>query len=607
MNQNKAAIIVVVVFMLQGFLPVFCNQKADLSKAEAYYHQGEELLEQSKLDEARLLFKKAIEEDMNFTQAHRSYIDVSLQMGEEFRNQLLEEYEAYLEAQQDNPVIYYALGRIYEDDEEKKKVFQKAIELGPDYPWGYFGMGYIHLMKKEIEQAITCYEKAIELEPDEVLFYSSLTRLLYDRNPDRYKQVEEIILKKFPDHFSAAMIVYQRASSIKDEAEKAAALEVYFKSYPDGPNASLALMRVLDFYKKNDPEKGEKLAREALSLPMTGEDKRSHKFAYLFLYQKAVDSKDMKEVEKICGEILASKNTDPSLYAQVADQLQKVKNFELAEKYYLKAIDMITPENVHGTMAHGRFPEGALADYCKQVANWYRSSLGKLYLETDQPEDALVQFDQVEFKDPDPEYYLNLAKAYDQIGNKEKAYESLIESLSLGANEEAQEMLSKISKHLNKEEDTKATIWEKRVERAKPAVEFTLPDLKGNQVSLKDFRGKVVLINFWFPACGPCQMELPHIQKLYDTYKDQGFAVLLIQTSQTQDDGKKFLEDHNYTMTSLYSEGSWASDHYGVKAAPTNFFIDRQGRIIFQSTGYSPGMEKKMEAQIKELLAFEKR
>jgi tetratricopeptide (TPR) repeat protein len=605
--MNKAAISVGIILMLLGFLHVFSNQKTDLSKAEEYYHQGEKLLEQFKLEEARAHFKKAIEEDMNFTQAHRSYIDVSLQMGEEFREELQEEYEAYLGAQQDNPVIYYALGRIYEDDEEKEKVFQKAIELDPDYPWGYFGMGYIHLMKKESEQAIACYEKAIESDPDEVLFYSSLARLLYDRHPDRHKQVEEIILKKFPDHFSAAMIVYQRASSIKDEAEKAAALEVYFKSYPDGPNASLALMRVLDFYKKNDSGKGEKIAREALSLPMTSEDKRSHKFAYLFLYQKAVDSKDMKEVEKICGEILASKNTDPSLYAQVADQLQKVKNFELAEKYYLKAIDMITPENVHGTMAHGRFPEEALADYCKQVANWYRSSLGKLYLEMNRAEEALAQFDQVEFKDPDSEYYLNLAKAYDQTGKKEKAYESLIESLILGANMEASEMLSQISEQLNKEEDAKAKIWEKRLEQAKPAVEFTLPDLEGNQVSLKDFRGKVVLINFWFPACGPCQMELPHIQKIHDKYKDQGLAVLLIQISQSQDDGKKFLEDHNYTMTSLYSEGNWASDNYGVKAAPTNLFIDRQGRIIFQSTGYSPGMEKEIESQIKELLEFEKK
>ena len=97
-------------------------------------------------------------------------------------------------------------------------------------------------------------------------------------------------------------------------------------------------------------------------------------------------------------------------------------------------------------------------------------------------------------------------------------------------------------------------------------------------------------------------MELPHIQKIHDKYKDQGLTVLLIQISQTQEDGKKFLEDHNYTMTSLYSEGNWARDNYGVKAAPANFFIDRQGRIIFHSTGYSPGMEKEIESQIKELL-----
>jgi len=405
MSKNKAAIIVVIIFILQSFLHVYSNQKTDFPKAKEYYHQGEKLLEQFKLDEARAHFKKAIEEDMNFTQAHRSYIDVSLQMGEEFRDELQKEYEAYLATQPNNPVIYYALGRIYEDIDDREKVFQKAIEL----------------------------------DPNEELFYSSLARLLYERDPNRYKQVQEIILKKFPDNYSAAMIVYQRASGIKDEAEKAAALEVYLKSFPDGPNASIALRRVLDFYKNNNPGKAEKIARDTLSRSMIGTDKRSHRNAYLFLFQKAVDSKDMNEVEKICSEILASKNTDPSLYAQVAYQLKEVKNFDLAEKSYLKAIEMITPENVYGTIAHGSFSEESLVELCKQVANWYRASLGKLYLEINRPKKALAQFNQVELKDPDSEHYLLLAKAYDQIGNKEKAYESLIESLSLGANKEASE------------------------------------------------------------------------------------------------------------------------------------------------------------------------
>jgi len=606
MRKNESISIILFMFVLLNFSFIFTNQKTDSSKAEEYYRQGEKLMEQFKLDQARLYFKKATKEDMNFTQAHRSYIDISLQMGKEFRNELQEEYEAYLGAQPGNPVIYYALGRIYEDNEDREKVFQKAIEMDPNYPWGHFGMAYIYIMNKEIDKAIACYEKAIELVPDEVLFYTSLARLLYDRDPDRYKEVQEIIFKKFPDNYSAAMIVYQRASHIKDEAEKIAAFEVYLKSYPDGPNASIALKRILDFYKKSNPEKAEKIAREALSWPMIGTDKRSHRNAYLSLFQKAVDSKDISAVKKITGEILLSKNTDPSLYSQIAGQLQKERNFELAEKFYLKAIEMITPENVYGTIAHGSFSEESLVELCKRVANWYRASLGKLYLEMSRPKKALAQLDQVDFKDPNPEHYLNLAKAYNQIGKKEKAYESLIESLSLGTNEEAREMLSQMSEQLNKEE-TKEKIWEKRLEQAKPAVDFTLPDMEGNLVSLKDFRGKVVLINFWFPACGPCQMELPHIQKIHNKYKDQGLVVLLIQISQTQEAGKKSLKDHNYSMTSLYSDGNWAKDNYGVKAAPTNFFIDRQGRIIFKSTGYAPGKEKEIESQIKELLEFEKK
>lgn len=167
-------------------------------------------------------------------------------------------------------------------------------------------------------------------------------------------------------------------------------------------------------------------------------------------------------------------------------------------------------------------------------------------------------------------------------------------------------MLNQLSDQLHKTE-TKEKIWEKRLEQAKPAVDFTLPDLDGNLISLKDFTGKVVLVNFWFPACGPCQVEFPHIQKIHDKYKEQGVAVLLIQIAQTQEEGKKFLKENKYTMTSLYSDRKWAEENYGVKAAPANFFIDRQGRVIFKSTGYSPGHERVIESQIIELLEFEKK
>jgi tetratricopeptide (TPR) repeat protein len=193
--------------------PSACSkQKSDSSKAKEYYNQGEKLREQFKLDQARMSFKNAIKEDVNFTQAHRSYIDVSLQMGDKARKELQDEYEAYLQTQPNNPVFYYALGRIYADDADKEKAFQKAIELDPDYPWGHFGMAYIYNTKNEIEEAIACYEKAIELEPDEVDFYSSLARMLFNRDTERYEQIQEIIQQKFPDSSYVALMAYTNSS-----------------------------------------------------------------------------------------------------------------------------------------------------------------------------------------------------------------------------------------------------------------------------------------------------------------------------------------------------------------------------------------------------------
>jgi len=91
MSKNKSVSIILFIFVLLGFSIAFSRQKEVSSKAEEYYNQGKKFMEQIKLDEARALFKKAIKERINFTQAHRSYIDVSLRMGEEFRTELQKE------------------------------------------------------------------------------------------------------------------------------------------------------------------------------------------------------------------------------------------------------------------------------------------------------------------------------------------------------------------------------------------------------------------------------------------------------------------------------------------------------------------------------------
>ena len=604
MNRCKIIGILFIGILFLQFHFSFAQLKKDSLSAQSYYQEGEKLWKLRKLEEAKEQFKKAIAADINFTPAHRSYIDLTLGMADESRTELQKEYEALLKAHPNNPVIHYSLGKIYEDDAEKEKAFQKAIDLDPKYPWGYFGMAYIHIQKKEIDKAISCYEKAVELDPNEVLFYVQLASQVRQKDPVRYNQVQELIIEKFPGSWNAGLIQFERASQIADEKERIAAFESYWKSNPDGPNIPIALKQIFSYYEKNNPEKGEKLAREVLAHPMPKDDKRSHSAAYNFLFTKAMNSSEPSQVKKIADEIFNSNNPDPSLYFGIANQFKEKKHYDDTEKFYFKALEKVTPENVYGTMAHGSFPDELLKEYCQEVFNSYSSELGQFYLEANRPQDALTQFNLVKMKEPEPGHYFNLAKAYHQVGEKEKAYEYLIETLSLAAQSEARDLLKQLAKELNKKDDPMQKIWQKRLQGAIPAPNFTLPDLDGNQVSLSSFRGKVVLLNFWFPACGPCQMEFPHLQKLHEKYQDQGLKILLVQVAQSKEDGKKFLSSKNYTMQSLYADSKWAQNNYGVIAAPSNFFIDRTGRIIFKSTGYTPGKEKEIEAQVLELLEF---
>ena len=80
--------------------------------------------------------------------------------------------------------------------------------------------------------------------------------------------------------------------------------------------------------------------------------------------------------------------------------------------------------------------------------------------------------------------------------------------------------------------------------QGKPAPSFTLEDLNGKKVSLSDYRGKAVLLNFWATWCGPCKIEIPWLIKLRDQYKDQGFEILGISADDLdKDDKKKLSED----------------------------------------------------------------
>ena len=120
----------------------------------------------------------------------------------------------------------------------------------------------------------------------------------------------------------------------------------------------------------------------------------------------------------------------------------------------------------------------------------------------------------------------------------------------------------------------------------KPAPSFSLTDASGTPVSLADYRGKVVLLNFWATWCGPCEVEIPWFIEFEQKYKDRDFAVLGVSFD---DDGWKsvrpYIAAHKINYRIMIGTEKMSQLYGGVDALPTSFIVDRQGRIAAQHVG----------------------
>jgi len=135
----------------------------------------------------------------------------------------------------------------------------------------------------------------------------------------------------------------------------------------------------------------------------------------------------------------------------------------------------------------------------------------------------------------------------------------------------------------------------------KTAPAFTLQDLNGKNVTLADFRGKVVILDFWATWCPPCIKEIPDFIELYEQYKDKGFAMLGISLDQ---EGisvvKSFAQKVKINYPIMMTDGRVDKAYGGITNIPTTFVIDPAGNIQKKYVGY---IEKAVfEADIKALL-----
>jgi tetratricopeptide (TPR) repeat protein len=191
---------------------------------------------------------------------------------------------------------------------------------------------------------------------------------------------------------------------------------------------------------------------------------------------------------------------------------------------------------------------------------------------------------------------LERALVHETRGEIDRARDLLLDILTDDADANAKREFERVAAAQgHSEAQVLEAIWSRRLADATPAPGLGIPDLNGDIVELSDFAGNVVLLNFWYPACGPCRVEFPYLSAAVAKFAERGLVALAanIHPEEAAEVGP-FMENTGYALRPLQTDADWAEEMYGVRGAPTNFIISPDGQIV-----YDPGIVNGVEAQAK--------
>jgi thiol-disulfide isomerase/thioredoxin len=248
-----------------------------------------------------------------------------------------------------------------------------------------------------------------------------------------------------------------------------------------------------------------------------------------------------------------------------------------------------------------------------------RLTLAQAYIEINQkmtagkPREALGLLDKLNTKDRfEAENAAMLAglknRVLGEVGQAQGAYDDLLQRQAKWPQEETHTQLQSVGAQMHKttaqiQADLKAVVDT----AAKPAPLFDLQRYTSNEtVSLAKLRGKVVLVTFWFPGCGPCRAEMPHFEAVLGRLQNKNIVYLGINGLRDQDAFvPSFMEKTRFSFTPLKgTEAVTGSKGYKVKGYPANFLIDRTGRIVYSNFSiHDAADEQTLQRMIESLLS----
>jgi len=134
------------------------------------------------------------------------------------------------------------------------------------------------------------------------------------------------------------------------------------------------------------------------------------------------------------------------------------------------------------------------------------------------------------------------------------------------------------------------------------APDFALKSSSGENLRLSEYRGDVVMVNFWATWCGPCRQEMPLLDELYSRYERVGFSLLGVNIDDDSRKAMNMVSELGVSFPVLFDARKEVSKLYEVDAMPVTVLIDREGTVRYVHHGYKPGYEDKYLDQIRSLL-----
>ncbi len=136
-----------------------------------------------------------------------------------------------------------------------------------------------------------------------------------------------------------------------------------------------------------------------------------------------------------------------------------------------------------------------------------------------------------------------------------------------------------------------------------PAPDFTLPSFPDNrEISLKDFKGRVVYLDFWATWCPPCRKSFPWMDEMHERYKDEGLSIIAVSVDKKREQIEQFIKKTKPAFIIAHDPTGNVAKAYELRAMPTTYLIDRNGQVVMTHMGFRSTDTDKLEATIQSLL-----